>query len=59
MYLRSFADTDGDGIGDLTGVIDRLDHLSVLGVDLLWLTPFHPSPLADNGYDITNGPSAW
>ncbi len=54
VYLRSFADADGDGIGDLAGVIERLDHLSALGVDLLWLTPFHPSPLADNGYDITD-----
>ena len=54
VYLRSFADADGDGIGDLAGVIERLDHLSTLGVDLLWLTPFHPSPLADNGYDITD-----
>jgi len=54
IYLPSFADSDGDGRGDLTGVVDHLDHLVALGVDLLWVTPFHPSPGADNGYDITD-----
>ena len=52
LYIRSFADSDGDGIGDLTGIIRRLDHLETLGIDLLWLTPFYPSPMVDGGYDV-------
>ena len=54
IYLRSFADTDADGVGDLHGVHDHLDHLEDLGVDLIWVTPFYPSPLVDLGYDITD-----
>ncbi|MDH4144371.1 MAG: alpha-amylase family glycosyl hydrolase [Acidimicrobiia bacterium] len=54
LYLRSFADSDGDGMGDLGGVLARLDHLADLGVDLLWVTPFYPSPMADHGYDIVD-----
>ena len=54
VYPRSFADADGDGIGDLRGVIDRLDHLEDLGVDVLWLSPVYPSPQHDNGYDISD-----
>jgi oligo-1,6-glucosidase len=54
VYPRSFQDSDGDGIGDLGGVLQRLDHLSDLGVDVLWLSPIHPSPQADNGYDISD-----
>jgi oligo-1,6-glucosidase len=54
VYPRSFADSDGDGIGDLRGVIGRLDHLSALGVDVLWLSPVYPSPQDDNGYDISD-----
>ncbi|MFC6713698.1 alpha-amylase family glycosyl hydrolase [Branchiibius cervicis] len=54
IYPRSFADGNGDGIGDLAGVIARLDYLCDLGVDALWLSPFYPSPLADGGYDIAD-----
>jgi oligo-1,6-glucosidase len=54
IYPRSFQDSDGDGIGDLGGVLRRLDHLSDLGVDVLWLSPVYPSPQADNGYDISD-----
>jgi oligo-1,6-glucosidase len=54
VYPRSFADSDGDGIGDLGGVLQRLDHLADLGVDVVWLSPVYPSPQADNGYDISD-----
>ena len=54
IYPRSFADFDGDGIGDLNGVRSKLSYLADLGVDAIWLTPFYPSPLADGGYDISN-----
>jgi len=54
IYPRSFADSDGDGIGDLRGIIGRLDYLSRLGVDVVWLSPVYPSPQDDNGYDISN-----
>src|SRR5450755_2104352 len=54
IYPRSFMDTDGDGIGDLAGVIARLDYLSGLGVDVVWISPFYPSPQDDNGYDISD-----
>ncbi|MEV6317698.1 alpha-glucosidase [Streptomyces sp. NPDC051776] len=54
IYPRSFADSDGDGIGDLRGIIGRLDHLAGLGVDVLWLSPVYPSPQDDNGYDISD-----
>ena len=52
IYPRSFADSDGDGIGDLPGIIDRVDHLARLGADAVWLSPIYPSPLADAGYDV-------
>ncbi|WP_345508977.1 glycoside hydrolase family 13 protein [Terrabacter aeriphilus] len=54
IYPRSFADGDGDGIGDLPGIRSRLPYLAALGVDAIWLSPFYPSPLADGGYDITD-----
>jgi oligo-1,6-glucosidase len=54
IYPRSFADTDGNGIGDLRGVLARLDHLSALGVDVVWLSPVYPSPQDDAGYDISD-----
>src|SRR3954468_18061289 len=54
VYPRSFADSDGDGIGDLQGVIDHLDHLAWLGIDGIWLNPTFPSPNADWGYDVAD-----
>ncbi len=54
IYPRSFADTDGDGVGDLEGIRRRLDHLVWLGVDALWLSPFYRSPMADFGYDVSD-----
>jgi Alpha amylase, catalytic domain len=54
IYPRSFADSNGDGIGDLAGTADRLDDLADLGVDVLWLSPIYPSPQDDAGYDISD-----
>src|SRR2546430_1815889 len=54
VYVRSFADENGDGIGDLAGVLDRLPYLRELGVDALWFNPWYPSPMADTGYDIAD-----
>lgn len=54
IYTKSFRDSNGDGLGDLRGVIEKLDYLRDLGVDYLWLTPFFKSPLNDNGYDISD-----
>ncbi len=52
IYPRSFADSDGDGLGDLPGIRSRLPYLAELGVDAIWLSPFYPSPLLDGGYDV-------
>ena len=54
IYPRSFADSDGDGVGDLRGVISRVDYLHRLGVDVVWLSPVYRSPMDDNGYDISD-----
>lgn len=54
IYPKSFMDSDGDGYGDINGIISKLDYLSNLGVDVLWLTPIYPSPEKDNGYDISD-----
>jgi alpha-glucosidase len=54
IYIRSYADSDGDGVGDLEGIRTHLDHLVELGVDAVWITPFYPSPMADHGYDVAN-----
>jgi len=54
IYVRSFADSNGDGIGDLRGVIEHLDHLGWLGVDGVWLLPVNPSPDLDWGYDVSD-----
>ena len=54
IYPKSFCDSNGDGIGDLKGIQSRLDYLKALGVDILWISPCYPSPLADQGYDISD-----
>ena len=54
IYPRSYADASGDGIGDLDGIRAHLDHVQSLGADAIWLSPIYPSPMADNGYDVSN-----
>jgi alpha-glucosidase len=54
VYIRSFADSDGDGVGDMPGVTSRLAHLAELGVDAVWITPFYTSPQLDHGYDVAD-----
>ena len=54
IYPRSFADSNGDGVGDLRGILARLDYIASLGVDGLWLSPVFTSPMADFGYDVAD-----
>src|SRR3954469_12722492 len=54
VYPRSFMDGNGDGVGDLPGIVSRLDHLRALGVDAMWISPIYPSPMADFGYDVAD-----
>ena len=54
IYPRSFMDSNGDGIGDLQGIVEKLDHLTWLGVDAVWISPIYPSPMADFGYDVSD-----
>src|SRR5450755_5126075 len=54
VYPRIFKDSDGDGIGDLKGIIEKLDYVKSLGIDVIWLNPIYASPNADNGYDISD-----
>jgi alpha-glucosidase len=54
IYPRSFQDSNGDGIGDLKGIVPRLDYLVELGIDAIWVSPIYPSPMADFGYDVSD-----
>src|SRR5262245_10267421 len=54
IYIRSFADGNGDGVGDIAGIRSRLPYLAGLGVDAIWVTPWYPSPMADGGYDVAD-----
>ena len=54
IYPRSFLDTNGDGVGDLPGIVEKLDYIAGLGVDAIWISPFFKSPMADFGYDIAD-----
>jgi alpha-glucosidase len=54
VYLRSFADSNGDGNGDLPGITEHLGYLELLGIDVVWINPFYPSPMADAGYDVAD-----
>src|SRR5437667_12898294 len=54
LHVKTFHDSDGDGMGDFRGLIDKLDYLQELGITAIWLLPFYPSPLRDDGYDIAD-----
>jgi alpha-glucosidase len=54
VYPRSYQDSNGDGIGDSRGIVQRLDYLKWLGITAVWISPVYPSPMADYGYDISN-----
>jgi alpha-glucosidase len=54
VYPRSFSDHDGDGTGDILGIIDRLPYLAQLGINAIWVSPWYPSPMADGGYDVSD-----
>ena len=54
LQVKSFFDSNADGIGDFRGLVEKLDYLKDLGVDCIWVTPFYPSPLKDDGYDIAD-----
>ena len=54
IYPKSYKDTTGNGIGDFRGIIEKIPYLAELGVDMVWLNPFYPSPQRDNGYDISD-----
>ncbi|HEX2146090.1 MAG TPA: alpha-amylase family glycosyl hydrolase, partial [Pseudorhizobium sp.] len=54
IYPRSFCDSDGDGLGDIPGIISKLDYLQALGISVIWLSPIFTSPMDDNGYDISD-----
>ena len=54
VYVRSFADSNGDGVGDFAGLADKLDYIVALGADAIWLSPIHPSPNRDWGYDVSD-----
>jgi maltose alpha-D-glucosyltransferase/alpha-amylase len=54
LHVRSFHDSNGDGIGDFNGLVEKLDYLRDLGITAIWLLPFYPSPLRDDGYDIAH-----
>ncbi|MEL6492303.1 MAG: alpha-amylase family glycosyl hydrolase [Cyanobacteria bacterium J06621_3] len=54
IYPRSFLDTDKDGVGNIAGITRQLDYVARLGVDMIWISPFYPSPMKDFGYDVSN-----
>ena len=54
LHIKAFQDSNGDGIGDLRGLLSKLDYLEELGITAIWLLPFYPSPLKDDGYDIAD-----
>ncbi len=54
LHIKAYADANGDGIGDFRGLTEKLDHVQELGVNTVWLLPFYPSPLRDDGYDVAD-----